>query len=331
MSQRIDEAGQRMIQERCKKNHVLICLCCAGVRSNLCAAVVVLVVSAMVCLGQVGPKAPPPEKKPPSNNTTPVKAPKKPPRTRPAPKPQESRVDRQPPALVELRKGFVKIPAGEFMMGAQNGEADEKPVHRVRISSGFEMGKYEVTQAQWEAMMESNPSHFKGANLPVENVSWDDVQRFLEKLNARNDGYLYRLPTEAEWEYACRAGTTTAFASGDSLSSEQANFDGNYPYRSAKGKYLQRTAAVGSYQPNAWGLYDMHGNVAEWCQDLYSQNYYGQSPSADPTGPTTGSDRVWRGGGWNEIAQVLRSADRSRYAPDYRTNYLGFRLVRALR
>src|SRR5205085_11701074 len=176
------------------------------------------------------------------------------------------------PQQMQSRAGveFVWILAGSFMMGSENGDSDEKPAHRVTISEGFYMGKYEVTQAQWQAVMGNNPSNFKGCdNCPVEQVSWDDAVSFIAKLNAQNDGYTYRLPTEAEWEYACRAGTTTAFAFGDSLSSEQANFDGDYPYGGApKGVYRQKTTSVGRFQPNAWGLYDMHGNVWEWCEDI---------------------------------------------------------------
>jgi formylglycine-generating enzyme required for sulfatase activity len=183
--------------------------------------------------------------------------------------------------------------------------------------------------------MGSNPSAFKGANLPVEQVSWNDAQEFIKKLNERNDVYTYRLPTEAEWEYACRAGTTTEFAFGDSLSSEQANYDGRYPYgHSPKGKFLGRTVVAGSYQPNAWGLYDMHGNVEEWCQDWYTQDYYSQSPSADPTGPTMGSplfSRIVRGGSWENFARQSRSAYRNWFAPDHRSYQVGFRLVRTLR
>jgi formylglycine-generating enzyme required for sulfatase activity len=226
---------------------------------------------------------------------------------------------------------FVKIPAGSFMMGSPASEANRADVetqHRVTISRDFYMGKYEVSQAQWTALMGTNPSGFKGDNLPVERVSWDDAQEFIKKLNARGEG-TYRLPTEAEWEYAARAGTMGAFGigNGDSLSSEQANFDGNYPYgNTSKGKWLQKTAPVGSYRANAWGLYDMHGNVWEWCQD-----WFGAYPSGsvkDPTGATSGSVRVDRGGGWNGSGEFLRSAFRLFYSPSLRGGNLGFRLVR---
>jgi formylglycine-generating enzyme required for sulfatase activity len=318
MSRKIDEAEQRMIQKRRKILQALICLCRAGVKSNLCAAVVVLIISALPAMsGQVGRKAPVPEKKPPDNTT--VKVTKKPAGTRPTLKPQASHVNWQSQALTGLRNSFVQIPAGEFMMGSENGGSDEKPVHRVRISHSFEMGKYEVTQAQWEAVMGSNPSYFKGVNRPVENVLWDNAQQFIQRLNARNDGYVYRLPTEAEWEYACRAGSTEDYA---------VNLDAMAWYDDNSGG---RTHPVGHKKPNAWGLYDMHGNVWEMCQDWYSQDYYDQSPSADPTGPSIGSDWVSRGGGWYNNATRLRSASRSGHPPDSSNTQLGFRLVRTSR
>ena len=224
------------------------------------------------------------------------------------------------------RDGFVLIPAGEFMMGSENGSGDEEPIHKVKISRPFEMGKCQVTQAQWRAvmmgdkwwakLMRNNPSRFEGANLPVESVSWDDAQEFIKKLNAKNDGYLYRLPTEAEWEYACRAGSTGDYA-GDL--EEMVWHSGN-----SAGK----THPVGEKKPNAWGLHDMHGNVWEWCMDWYSSDYYKQSPSVDPTGPSTGSYRVGRGGSWSYLALFCRSAYRNWFAPSVRTGILGFRLMR---
>ncbi len=245
---------------------------------------------------------------------------------------------------------FVKIPSGEFMMGSSDAEIDEalyeckkipnkcerewvtreSPKHKVTIKEDFWIGKFEVTQGQWQAIMDDNPSYFKdcGANCPVETVSWDDIQVFLKRLNSRDTQFEYRLPTEAEWEYAARAGTTTAFAFGDSLSSEQANFNSNYSYgNGAKGKYLEKTVSVGSYQPNAWGLYDMHGNVSEWCEDRYGA--YSSSAQIDPTGATSGSYRVNRGGSWNYGAVALRSAYRSDNAPSFRINFFGFRLLRS--
>jgi len=213
---------------------------------------------------------------------------------------------------------FVLIPSGEFMMGSKDtgGDSDEQPVHRVRISRPFYMGIHEVTQRQWEAVMGSNPSHFKGADRPVEQVSWVDVQTFIGKLNDREGRNVYRLPTEAEWEYACRAGTTGAYA-GDLASM------GWYADNSDN-----RTHPVGRKRANAWGLYDMHGNVWEWVGDWYAGNYYKNSPRADPIGPSSGSYRVLRGGGWNLNAALCRSADRNLNAPVVRYGSLGFRLVR---
>jgi formylglycine-generating enzyme required for sulfatase activity len=216
------------------------------------------------------------------------------------------------------RDGFVQIPSGKFEMGSNNGDADEKPVHQVIITKWFEMGKYEVTQAQWEAVTGNNPSRFKGANLPVENVSWNDVQAFISSLNARsNDGYIYRLPTEAEWEYACRAGTTGDYAG--SLY-EMAWYEDN-----SGGK----THPVGTKQPNAWGLYDMHGNVWEWCADW--KGSYESGTATDPRGPSSGSARVSRGGGWFHPAAICRSAFRDSLSPGSRGGHLGFRLVRSAR
>ena len=223
------------------------------------------------------------------------------------------------PALDDLRAGFVQLPAGEFLMGTETGSAAEKPAHRVRISAPFEMGKYEVTQGQWEAVLGNRPSYFGGDNRPVEQVSWYDVQEFIGRLNALEDGYTYRLPTEAEWEYACRAGSTGDYAG---KLDQVAWYDENSQ---------QMTHAVGTKQPNAWGLYDMHGNVFEWCQDYYDAGYYAQSPGVDPQGPEAGSFRVKRGGGWMFSAAFARSAARDLFAPSYRFNYVGFRLVRTRR
>ncbi len=227
---------------------------------------------------------------------------------------------------------MVRIPAGSFTMGSPSGEpgreSDEK-THRVALTKDFWLGKYEVTQAQWQAVMGNNPSEFKkGGNYPVEQVSWDDAMAFCRKLNDAGlapSGWRFDLPTEAQWEYACRAGTTTAFHFGTSLNGTEANCDGNYPYgTSTKGPFLMATCPVGKYRPNAWGLYDMHGNVWEWCSDWYGD--YG-GDATDPVGPKSGQRRVYRGGSWCLGASYCRAAGRSMYYPaDYSLD-LGFRLA----
>lgn len=208
---------------------------------------------------------------------------------------------------------LVFIRPGKFLMGSKKGEDFEKPVHEVTISRPFHLGKYEVTQAQWEAVMGSNPSRSKGAALPVENVSWEDCQKFIEKLNSKGGG-TFRLPTEAEWEYACRAGTTGDLAG---------NLDEMAWYVENSGN---KTHPVGTKKPNAWGLYDMHGNVWEWCQDRYGE--YGPGKQIDPRGPATGFSRVFRVGCFGDKADLIRSAARSGNSPSYRLHTLGFRLVR---
>ncbi|GHV90479.1 hypothetical protein AGMMS50268_09820 [Spirochaetia bacterium] len=256
-------------------------------------------------------------------------------------------------------EGFVRIEGGTFTMGSPSSEAerfsDEGPQHTVSISA-FYMGKYEVTQKEWVAVMGSNPSYFKGDNLPVEQVSWydaieycnkrsekeglrpaytidksrldpnnyasttgeDDWQsdniRWIVTVNKNANGY--RLPTEAEWEYACRAATTTPFSTGNNITTNQANYNGDYG----------ETTAVGSFAPNRWGLYDMHGNVWEWCWDWYES--YSTAAQTDPTGASSGPYRVLRGGGWSGDAQGLRSAGRNGSTPSFRFNFIGFRVVR---
>ena len=208
---------------------------------------------------------------------------------------------------------FVLIPAGEFMMGSENGEDDEKPVHQVIISRSYYLGKFVVTQVQWETVTGNNPSHFTGSNLPVEMVSWEDCQEFIQRLNAWEGGTAYRLPTEAEWERACRTGTTE---------DDMGNLDAMAWYD--KTSYGQ-THPVGQKQPNAWGLYDMHGNVWEWCQDWYDS--YPSGTVTDPVGPSSGSRRVVRGGGWGIDAPRCRSACRG-LTPAPHASYLGVRLLR---
>ena len=217
---------------------------------------------------------------------------------------------------------FVKIPAGEFDMGSNDGDRDEKPVRKVRISAPFQLGKYEVTLQQWDAVMGNNPGSLKDARRPVEMVSWHDAEEFIRKLNLRNDDFEYRLPTEAEWEYAARAGTTGDFAG---KLDEMGWYEANSGYE---------THPVGEKKPNAWGLYDMHGNVWEWVQDRYDPEYYASrpDPDTDPQGrPATGSYRVVRGGGWGNPARGCRSALRGWCRPDVRGGGLGFRLLRKAR
>jgi formylglycine-generating enzyme required for sulfatase activity len=235
---------------------------------------------------------------------------------------------------------FVAISAGSFMMGASESDRDatssEKPQHKVAITKPFSIGKYEVTQKEWEAVMGSNPYTLDRSNpyynLPgmaeritrpdhPATVSWNDAQEFIKRLNAKEKLNRYRLPTEAEWEYAARAGTTTAYSFGDNKSdlsryawhSENFSDGGTHP--------------VGQKQPNPWGLYDIHGNAWEWVQDRYSDDYYAKSPAADPKGPDSGNQYVVRGGSWHVTSDSWRSSFRKPYAADYRGISIGFRLV----
>jgi formylglycine-generating enzyme required for sulfatase activity len=213
---------------------------------------------------------------------------------------------------------FVYIPAGSFEMGSSDGPANERPKHHVTISKGFYLGKFEITQAQWRAIMGTDPSTVRNDDLPVGKVSWEDVQEFIRQLNAKGEAS-YRLPTEAEWEYACRAGTEGPFAGDvDAL--------GWYAVNSGRDAMLP----VGKKQPNAWGLYDMHGNVWEWVEDWFGEDYYATSPSIDPTGPTSGRSRLFRGGSTIDQANDLRSAKRNYDQPSRRSFDLGFRLLRVL-
>ena len=231
-------------------------------------------------------------------------------------------------AMMEM----IYVAPGSFMMGRSPSEDceddDDEQQHRVMLTKGFWLGKYEVTQLQWQSVMGNNPSNFKGDDRPVEKVSWDDCQRFIKKVNAQlNCGA--RLPTEAEWEYACRAGTTTAYSWGNALNGDKANCHGNYPCgTTVKGPYRKETAPVGSYSANAWGFFDMHGNVWEWCNDWYgaypAPRYRGVK--RDPPGPASGSGRVMRGGSWDSNAKYCRSAERRMRQPGDRDNRYGFRL-----
>jgi formylglycine-generating enzyme required for sulfatase activity len=216
---------------------------------------------------------------------------------------------------------MVVIPAGSFRMGDLNsgGGDDEKPVHRVTIPRPFAVGKYEVTQAEWRAVMGSNPSKFKSDRNPVEMVSWDDAQDFVRRLGTKT-GKQYRLLTEAEWEYAARAGTTTKYHWGNAFNASKA----------AGCCAGLKTEPVGSYAPNAFGLYDMHGNVWEWVEDCWNGNYAG-APT-DGSAWTSGicRHRVLRGGGWSDLPRNLRAANRNGIGSGMRLIYLGFRVARTL-
>jgi formylglycine-generating enzyme required for sulfatase activity len=258
---------------------------------------------------------------------------------------------------------LVLIPAGKFMMGSPATEKERDEIelqHEVQISKPFYMGAYEVTQAEYAKLMgkpreggkynpmNPGPRFGPGDDLPIENARWWHAVEYCKRLTAlpaeKKAGRTYRLPTEAEWEYACRAGTTTAFHFGASLSAKQANFNGAFPYGGVdKGAYLRKTTKVGSYQPNAWGLYDMHGNVWEWCSDWYDPAYYKKSPKVDPQGPAKGVlgtgyaewnvpgvgqyYRVVRGGSWVDEARGCRAAYRFRAMPHDGYQIVGFRVV----
>jgi formylglycine-generating enzyme required for sulfatase activity/flavodoxin len=252
---------------------------------------------------------------------------------------------------------LVLIKGGSFQMGSPDSEAwrsaDEKP-HTVTVSD-FYIDAHEVTQAAYQAVMGDNPSSFKGGKLPVENISWLEAIAYCNEKSRREgltpayviegeavtwnrsaDGY--RLPTEAEWEYACRAGTATPFNTENSISAGEANYYGNYPYQiennyfnqgnleTKPGQYRQKTVEVGSFRPNKFGLYDMHGNVAEWAWDYYGE--YEKGEMRDPAGPSSGAFRVYRGGGWNDFAKNLRSAYRAALAADKASASVGLRLAR---
>ena len=243
-----------------------------------------------------------------------------------APKPDPAKLKREEAKAKQMEliklgieKEMVLIPAGTFMMGSpesEKGRMDKETQHEVTLTKPFYMGKYEVTQEQWELMMGYNTSDTKGAKYPVTDVSWNDCQEFIKKLNKKTKGK-YRLPTEAEWEYACRAGTTTAYSFGDNITSKDANYD-----RFDIGKPV----AVGNYKPNDFGLYDMHGNVVEWCEDWNGD--YPAGSVTDPRGPATGTSRVLRGGCFRYDESSARSSFRGGHAPTFRTYSSGFRLAR---
>ena len=217
---------------------------------------------------------------------------------------------------------FTLIPAGEFYMGSEELD-DEKPVHKVKINNPFYLGTYLVTQREWKAIMGDNPSGFKGDDLPVENVSWDNVQEFIKKLSEKEGTDKYRLPSEAEWEYACRAGTIIRYSFGDSESKL-----GGYAWYDNNSD--EKTHPVGQRKPNPWGLYDMHGNVWEWVQDVYHKNYDGAPTDGSAWESGDGARRVFRGGSWYYDARLCRSAIRASFGPRHRSSSLGFRLLQEL-
>jgi sulfatase modifying factor 1 len=246
-------------------------------------------------------------------------------------------------AGAETSKGFAWISPGTFTMGSpvtEIGHSASEAQHTVTLSHGFFLSKYELTQREYLAVMSENPSTFIGdLNRPVENVSWSDATNYCETLTASEQaagrlprGWAYRLPTEAEWEYACRAGSTAPFHYGPDLLSGMANFDGLAEYHGAVGTvqtsdgiYLGNTTAVGSYQPNGWGLYDMHGNVWELCSDWFGE--YPEGAITDPKGPPSGPWRIIRGGGWSRWGADCRTAQRSLPAPSFPDYAVGFRPV----
>jgi formylglycine-generating enzyme required for sulfatase activity len=257
----------------------------------------------------------------------------------------------QQPAALRQRpapKGFARIEGGTFAMGSPAGEVlhqDDEVRHEVTVSSFF-MKIYEVTQEEYERVMGNNPSHAKGKNLPVETVNWDEAIEYCNRLseseglspvysrsgdmviwNTKANGY--RLPTEAEWEYACRAGTKGPFYTGENLTTHEANYNGYRPYnKNAQGSYMNTTMPVGNYPPNPWGLYDMHGNVCEWCWDYYTA--YSQSKQTDPQGASMSNrGRVARGGGYREGGGDQRSAVRFYGEASYKLSDLGFRVARS--
>jgi formylglycine-generating enzyme required for sulfatase activity len=216
---------------------------------------------------------------------------------------------------------FVRIRPGSFMMGCSPGDgecyAEEKPAHRVSLTRPFDIGKYQVTQQEYQAVAGANASYFQGPRLPVEGVSWEDARKFCEALTAKHDGYLYRLPTEAEWEFAARAGSASPrYGALDQIAWHRDNSGGS-------------THPIGEKMPNGYGLYDTLGNVWEWVQDWYGVEYYAHSPETDPQGPATGEYRVARGGSWRGVARgPARVSSRYVLRPNVRSIVVGFRCVR---
>jgi formylglycine-generating enzyme required for sulfatase activity len=229
-----------------------------------------------------------------------------------------------------VRQGFRWCEPGTFLMGSPNSEQerdDDEIQHEVILTSGFWIADTTVTQALWEVVMGGNPSRFEGRDRPVENVNWHDAQAFIDKMNGLKAELKLCLPTEAEWEYVCRAETSTPFFWGDEIDSELVNFNGEYPYnKGRKSKFREETIDVQRPPCNDWGLYQMHGNVWEWCRDWFGR--YPPEVVVDPEGAASGDYRVVRGGSWFSYGGYCRSACRYHYAPSYRYGYIGFRLAR---
>lgn len=264
------------------------------------------------------------------------------------PKPSESNTQ----VFNSIGMKLQEIPSGTFLMGSPLTESGRRPdeiPHQITLSRPYYLGVYEVTQAEYDFIMQSNPSYFTkfsdgdfrlagqlSDQLPVEQVSWADANEFCRRLSSLpaevKAGRRYRLPTEAEWEYACRAGQTTAFPFGVSFDSNQANGDGRFPYANGVASgFLEKTTDVAMYRPNGFGLYNMSGNVSEWCQDWYDRNYYQNSPQVDPPGPATGTKRVVRGGSWFDNPILLRSSCRQAIDPAVREPFFGFRVACEIR
>jgi formylglycine-generating enzyme required for sulfatase activity len=238
-----------------------------------------------------------------------------------------------------IKLEMIYIPGGTFLMGAPKSEVDsedyERPQHYVTVKP-FNMGKYTITQEQWEKVVYScptindwldpHPSYFKGDKLPVERVSWYDAVEFCTRL-AQRTGRQYRLPSEAEWEYACRAGSVKPFSCGDTITTDVVNYNGDYTYGHApKGKYLKTTTAAGTFPPNVFGLYDMHGNVMEWCADVWHDSYDG-APNDGSAWINNNQYRLLRGGSCHESPEWCRSATRNRNTPVIRYSHVSFRVV----
>ena len=236
-------------------------------------------------------------------------------------------------ALKQAHQTLRWIRPGTFLMGAAEDEKGQRlwlgreTRHKVTLSHGFWLADTTVTQKMWHTVTGTSPSGFTGDEHPVERISWNDARTFLQRLNRRIPHLHARLPTEAQWEYACRAGTTSPFSLGDDISPDSVNYNGRHPCQADPKKiFRKRTVAVKKFPCNDWGLYEMHGNVQEWCQD-YWQPDLGSQPSVDPQGPKKGNYRVVRGGSWAGDACFVRSACRDRYPPNYRFGSTGMRLA----